>query len=257
MGHALQHLAGTRRKVRATTLNVAERCSRCIHRTTSFVAVKVLTGHMTEPVLDGRAFEPAALEALALSPSSPYCPQLLDQFTTPSRGSSGHHHCLVMPLYGGDIHALRKSEDSPFPLPLTKRILLHLVRALAHAHSRNVVHTDLKTDNIFFTTSLTTADIERWLAEDPSRYHAEEQSLEGVVQAAVSQPLPPISRDEALRATFVLADFGMGACLLFMQLLSSHNRFSPAEAHPQRRGHHYRAPASAGGLPRSQMGPAR
>ncbi|EJD48978.1 kinase-like protein [Auricularia subglabra TFB-10046 SS5] len=119
-----------------------------------------------------------------------------------------------MPLYGGDVKALRKAEDAPFALPLAKRILLHLVRALAHAHSRNVIHTDIKKDNIFFTTSLSSADIERLLAEDPSRYHAPENSLEGQVQAAVSQPLPVISRDDALRATFLLADFGLSQPVL-------------------------------------------
>ena len=164
---------------------------------------------MTAPVQAGDMYEPDALQALADPTPSPHCPRLLDRFTTPCHGSPDEHICLVMPLYGGDVKALRKAEDAPFALPLTKRILLHLVRALAHAHSRNIIHTDIKKDNIFFTTSLSSADIERLLAEDPSRYHPPENSLEGQVQAAVSQPLPVISRDDALRATFLLADFGL------------------------------------------------
>jgi hypothetical protein len=76
------------------------------------------------------------------------------------------------------------------------------------------VHTDLKHDNIFFSTTMTTDDIDAWATKEPSRRHAPEASHDGVMQAAVSQPLPMISEDEAMRATYLLADFGCGNCFL-------------------------------------------
>ncbi|KXN81833.1 Serine/threonine-protein kinase SKY1 [Leucoagaricus sp. SymC.cos] len=51
-------------------------------------------------------------------------------------------------------------------------------------------------------------DIEAWMMKEPSQRHTPEASYDGVVQAAVSQPLPMISEDEAMRATYLLADFG-------------------------------------------------
>ncbi|KAJ6528449.1 kinase-like domain-containing protein [Mycena capillaripes] len=163
----------------------------------------------------GVSWEAEALKFLSSGPPSPHCVQLLDEFTIRSRGSAGSHLCLVLPIYGGDVKALNNSRKTPFDLPTAKRIILHLLRGIAHAHSRGVVHTDIKHDNIFFATDLETTDIERWMKEDPSRRHPPEMSQEGIVQAAVSQPLPMISDELASRATYVLSDFG---CALPSQL---------------------------------------
>lgn len=181
-----------------------------MRRDRSFVAVKVLTGHMTLMYERAVMWEPEALEALSYGPPSPHYTPLLNKFTIPGKGSSGSHLCYVFPLYGGDVRALSKSRTTRFPLPLAKRIALHLLRGLAHAHGRGVVHTDLKHDNVFFTTSMKTSDVERWLTEEPPRRHPPETSYDGVVQAAVSQHLPMISEEEALEATYVLGDFGTG-----------------------------------------------
>ncbi|KAJ7036690.1 kinase-like protein [Mycena alexandri] len=171
-----------------------------------FVAIKALTGHMTGMNEKGVYWEAEALRLLSFrsqdpsfKPSSPHCVRLLDEFILPGRGSAGSHMCFVMPVYG-----------TPFELPTAKRISLHLLRGIAFAHERGIVHTDLKHDNIFFTTELETTDIERWLKEDPSRRHEPELSQDGIIKAAVSQPLPKISDELARRATYVLSDFGCG-----------------------------------------------
>ena len=171
---------------------------------------------MTEMNEKAVSWEAEALRLLSAGPPSPHCVRLLDEFTIPGRGSASSHLCFVLPIYGGDVKALSNSRKTPFDLPTAKRIILHLLRGIAHAHSRGVVHTDIKHDNIFFSTDLETTDIERWMKEDPSRRHPPEMSQDGIVQAAVSQPLPMISDELAPRATYVLSDFGCGELLPFL-----------------------------------------
>ncbi|KAF9495900.1 kinase-like protein [Pleurotus eryngii] len=173
-----------------------------------FVAIKVLTGYTTKMYERGVTWEADALRLLSCTPQSKHCVELLDEFTIKGRGSAGSHLCFAMPFYGGDTKALLKSRNSPFPLPLAKRIILHLLRGIAFSHERGIVHTDIKLDNILFTTSATTEDIERWTQSDPSRRNPSEMSPDGVMQSAISQPMKAPSEKEALRATFVLSDFG-------------------------------------------------
>lgn len=71
---------------------------------------------------------------------------------------------------------------------------------------------DIKHDNIFFSTTMTAGDIEVWVSREPSLQHPPEALPDGAVQAAVSQPLSMISEDEAMQATYLLADFGHGMC---------------------------------------------
>ncbi|KAG8846706.1 hypothetical protein FRB91_000543, partial [Serendipita sp. 411] len=97
-----------------------------------YVAVKALTGYMTDLSNRKVTWEANALKKLSASPISPHCVQLLDQFIVPGSGSAGEHLCFVMPLYGGDVMSMFKAnEKKPFPLPLVKRILLHILRGIA------------------------------------------------------------------------------------------------------------------------------
>ncbi|KAG9227128.1 hypothetical protein CCMSSC00406_0010232 [Pleurotus cornucopiae] len=172
-----------------------------------FVAIKVLTGYTTEIYERGVTWEADALRLLSYTPQSEHCVELLDEFTMLGRGSAGSHLCFVMPFYGGDTRTLLKSRSSSFPLPLAKRIILHLLRGIAFAHERRIVHTDIKLDNILFTTSATNEDIEKWIENDPPRRNPPEMSPDGVLQSAVSQPMTAPSEQEALQATYVLSDF--------------------------------------------------
>jgi serine/threonine protein kinase len=194
------------------TLGSSDKLTPPFNSTNEFVAIKVLTGHMTDMYERAVVWEAEALHLISYRPTSPHCPRLLDEFMIPGKGSADSHVCFVMPVYGGDVKGLMQARATTLPLPLVKRIALHMLRGIAHAHERRVVHTDLKTDNIFFTTTMTKDDIEGWVTNDPSRRHAPEVSYDGVVQAAVSQPLPMIIGDEAMGATYLLADFGCGMC---------------------------------------------
>jgi serine/threonine protein kinase len=177
----------------------------------NLVAVKVLTGHATELDRKNLVWESDALNAVSHQPISPHSIHLLSSFTMPGQGSTGDHFCFVTPIYAGDVNRLNiANHRRGFPLALAKRILFHLLTGLSHAHSRCVVHADLKMDNIFYNTS-PVPDFERFLLQNPPRRHDPELSYEGaIIQSARSQPLPMISLDQALDATFVLGDYGCG-----------------------------------------------
>ena len=117
------------------------------------------------------------------------------------------------------MKALQHVHGKVFPLPLAKRILLHTLRGIAHAHENGVVHTDIKHDNIFLDTTLDKDEIDRLFASDPSKRHPPEISADGVMHAAVSQPLPIPTIEEAMNSTFVLADFGSGKQLFRVSII--------------------------------------
>ena len=114
---------------------------------------------------------------------------------------------------GGDVKSLQVevAGKKGLPLPLVKRILLHTLRGLANMHHCQIVHTDLKQDNIMFDTgSIAQDDITMFINTDPARRHPPEESWECIVQAAVSQPLPLLSLAEAITRTYIVSDFGSG-----------------------------------------------
>jgi len=69
---------------------------------------------------------------------------------------------------------------------------------------------------------MTANDIELWVTEEPPRRHAPEASYGGVVQVAVSQPLPMISEDEALNASYIFASRFWLWWVLFIKPFRTH-----------------------------------
>ncbi|KZT05058.1 kinase-like protein [Laetiporus sulphureus 93-53] len=178
----------------------------------NFVTIKAFTGYITSLIPTGQCWELDALYLVSAPPQSPYCQRYITEFTIPRRVvTDGDHLCIVTPVYSDDIKALvcALCQEKPraFSLRLVQHIILHILHGLTHMHSCKVIHTDLKHDNIFFTTEMGTEDIERWIAEDPPRHHNPERSQSTIICTAVSQPLPMISMEEALHATYLLGDF--------------------------------------------------
>ncbi|KAK7051340.1 hypothetical protein VNI00_004840 [Paramarasmius palmivorus] len=173
-----------------------------------FFALKALSGHWTELSQTGRTWELHALEQVKSKPHS-HCLQLLENFIVAGKGSAGSHLCLVTPLLGGDIKNYARTRNIlRFPLSIAKAILRDVLRALACMHECGVIHTDLKSDNVLFDNSLTCEEISSILRSDPSRRQAAEASWDGIVHAALSQPLPmPVIQDFAERS-FILGDLG-------------------------------------------------
>lgn len=193
------------------------------HRDQQYVAVKIYTEHYTQlhgPLRDfpGIIYETIALSYMGRSPPSQYCIKQLRPTIVVCAldDSSRKHSVIITPVYGGDVRALLAARVAPGkapPLPLAKRILLHLLRGLAHAHERGWVHSDLRLSNIYFTTPLSADEIKETLAREPPSRHPPERSLGGIVRVVRCQPLPMITLDEAMQATFVLGDFGSSTSL--------------------------------------------
>ncbi|KAF5007402.1 hypothetical protein FDECE_6288 [Fusarium decemcellulare] len=77
-----------------------------------------------------------------------YVCHLTDDFQ--HRGSNGDHVCLVFELMGETLRSFGAwFAGSMLPNPVMRRFTIQLLLALDFAHCHDVIHTDLKPDNIF------------------------------------------------------------------------------------------------------------
>ena len=77
-------------------------------------------------------------------------------------------------ISGGQFYNLIKKKGGPFPNPETRQLMLGLLRALSHMHTRRYMHRDLKPENVMMREDgvtpvlvdfglATNADLERYL----------------------------------------------------------------------------------------------
>lgn len=82
---------------------------------------------------------------------------LLDSFYTKSE--FGNHGCLVFELCGQHLlKLLNRSDDGSLPLPIVKKIIKQTLEAIKFLHENNIIHTDIKPENILLTIPMEDID---------------------------------------------------------------------------------------------------
>ncbi|CCW61497.1 unnamed protein product [Phytomonas sp. EM1] len=80
-----------------------------------------------------------------------HCARLNDYFE--HTGPNGTHVCMVFDVYGENLLCLmERYEYHGIPLPIVKCITRQILIALEHISSINIIHTDLKPENVLLST---------------------------------------------------------------------------------------------------------
>jgi len=120
---------------------------RCFdHKTKEYVAVKILIN--TDEVKEQGNFELSILKHLNSSPDSEFncISHCLDSF------EFRNHICIVFDVLGSNLYEFHKSiKFRPFVSKQLQAIATQVLTALAFCHSHNVVHCDIKPENIVFS----------------------------------------------------------------------------------------------------------
>ncbi|KAJ6569241.1 kinase-like domain-containing protein [Mycena capillaripes] len=201
------------------------------HAQTRYVAVKALKGFSTDLYYQGYIQELPIMQRvtdLVKRGGQPvYCTPLLSHFIHRGKPNDGDHLCLIMDVFAGDVEALRDGRNA-LPPQLVKCILRDSLRGLAQLHGSGSL-LDLKASNIMCSVPDITAEdsVRAFIATTPPHRHPPEQSWDYVVEAAVSQPLPSPTLEEALCGSFVIADFGSGTLSLVVSNVSPYTLRAP------------------------------
>ncbi|KAF5336508.1 hypothetical protein D9611_006586 [Ephemerocybe angulata] len=114
-----------------------------------YAAVKILTRRATEEHKSGTMNELAFLKAIAVKAPYTSLPMLKDHFEI--CGPVGPHLCFVFTLMAQDVSSFRKTSPNKALHPcIAKKILLETVGAISSLHEAQIIHTDVKANNILF-----------------------------------------------------------------------------------------------------------
>ncbi|KAF9058690.1 kinase-like domain-containing protein [Rhodocollybia butyracea] len=177
-----------------------------------YAAAKILTAEATLDVDRGVVRELEFLKEIAKNAEErddeglEHLPILLDNFTVISPGGT-RHLCLVQTLFSTSVSALRRSAPTKsLPVYMVRNILYMVLQALDALHSLDIIHTDVKLDNILFTNALYSLDdaMDAFLAANPTETDGDSPK---------SQPIPhewtyETSAFQAERMSVVLVDLG-------------------------------------------------
>ncbi|KAJ4484003.1 kinase-like domain-containing protein [Lentinula lateritia] len=177
-----------------------------------YVAAKILTAEATLDVDQGIVRELEFLKEVAKNAEDrddegfEHLPMLLDNFTATSPGGT-RHLCLVQTLFSTSVSALRRSAPTKsLPVYMVRNILYMVLQALDTLHSLDIIHTDVKLDNILFTNALYSLDdaMDTFLAANPAEIDGDSPR---------SQPIPhewtyETEAFQAERMTVALVDLG-------------------------------------------------
>ncbi|KAF8207818.1 hypothetical protein K438DRAFT_1755230 [Mycena galopus ATCC 62051] len=111
----------------------------------SHVAVKILSGYASQLNAEMKLRELTIHEHLSALPAedTKHCSQLVTHFIQKGIERDGDHLCLVLKLEQATLAAVRNEDSGTFyPVPIVKRILLHMAHGLAALHKYRVAHTN-------------------------------------------------------------------------------------------------------------------
>jgi eukaryotic-like serine/threonine-protein kinase len=111
------------------------------------VAIKVLGDHLVNQKASIDRFYREGLSGTRLDH-----PNIVRSFGAGQDQTTGKHYLVLEFVDGPSAHALLEARG-PLPVGDAVHIALDIALALEHAHSRNIIHRDIKPDNILLTRS--------------------------------------------------------------------------------------------------------
>ncbi|KAG1852680.1 kinase-like protein [Suillus subluteus] len=154
-----------------------------------YCAIKILTVHDTKAHHDGHLLELEVMQTITRSTGISLLPHLRDHFEI--NGPHGQHLCLVLPALSESVDSFTYSAPSKLlDPPKVKIIVAQVLESLAQLHTANIIHADLKPDNVLFDEGNATQIIQELLVRTPQIVDGEFE-LNGVHYPIMrSQPIP-------------------------------------------------------------------
>eukprot|EP01064_Diplonema_japonicum_P010885 TRINITY_DN18106_c0_g1_i1.p1 TRINITY_DN18106_c0_g1~~TRINITY_DN18106_c0_g1_i1.p1 ORF type:complete len:416 (+),score=69.26 TRINITY_DN18106_c0_g1_i1:67-1248(+) len=116
------------------------------------VAVKIIRAE--KRYMLGAEEELGILRLLEESSTEKHIININRTFLEDKKGCDARHTCIVLPLYGPSVfHVLENNKFKGYSKYFVKSIAYQLVSCMEFSHSKGVIHTDIKPENVIFKHS--------------------------------------------------------------------------------------------------------